>query len=1174
MRHEPQHIETPNVGVRTLTPTYLPTELVLDSRHTLDKTVITWKKNMTELQLANSKDSNALFKRKFLQKAIAAHGILSNGGIPDKHKKIIEKRISNQALHKKTKERTLNNDFLVFFKELLGYKSAGDLSNAKSWDVEPEYKGIDYALGEFSKAKKTVLVPFELKGPDTYDLTRPMKGRKESTVEQATRYALNSQGTAKWILVSNCLEFRLYKFPGSTSQYEQWLIEDLIKPADYARFILLLSKTNPLGGVTEQLYSDSQQTEKDISDQLYRDYRQLRIDLINGLKKDNNAIRRKAMVRISQKLLDRMLFIAFAEDRGLLPRNTLQNRIFKESGAGFTVWDVIKKLFADIDKGNVRTGIPAYNGGLFAADPELEKLAVSTGLLKKFKILYDYDFDNDIGTPVLGHIFEQSIADLDEIYDAVTEDQELQGNAKATLGTSGKRKKDGIVYTPEFITDYIIKHALGGYLEQKKASITHEQDSAAYWLAYRDILAKTRVLDPACGSGAFLIGAFKYLKAEYDFVNRRINELNAIGLSSEKPSPEGEGWVRGNQNKEDSQFKSPHPSLLPGGEGANDPTPKNTDLFGLDLDADILNNNLFGVDLNPESIEITQLALWLETAEQGKKLKPLDQNIQQGNSIIHHKHTDKDAFLWREKFKKVMDAGGFDVILGNPPYVRQERLSAIKPYLQEHYQTYHGVADLYTYFFELGMGLLKKGGRLGYISSSTFFRTNSGTPLRDYLKVHSNILTVIDFNDYPVFSGVTTYPAILILEKPDKPRKQAPKSDFTFLNITAKKDPQHNALKQQLLTDFGSMKQATLKAEAWQLEDERFTSLRQKITKGCLTLKEVYGSPLYGIKTGLNEAFVINQQQYGQLKQDDPDGKILKPFLEGKDLKRWRAESRGLYVIFTRRGVGIDAYPLIKAHLQQFREQLEPKPKDWPANKTWAGRKAGSYKWYEIQDTVAYYENFEKEKIIWCDISSANNFSLYKETIFLANTGYILPTNDLFLLGYLNSSACEWLFKAKSTMISGGYYRYIRQYVDTIPMPTASPEQQKSIADLAEKCQTNAQARYELEQKVQRRFLENLRPTNNAEPLNTKLGEWWKLATVTELAAEAGKAFKLKKSEALKVDLTNPTQQDNWETYLKDNTRQWQIYTQSIKTLEQQINTAVYALFNLTPEEISLIERG
>lgn len=1009
----------------------------------------------------------------------------------------------------------------------MGYQSIGDQNNAKKWDVENELKGIDYALGEFSKAQKTVLVPFELKGPDTSDLTRRMKSRAESTVNQAIRYAVHSQGTAKWFLVSNCLEFRLYKFPESNIKYEQWFIEDLIKPEEYARFVLLLSKNNLLSGATEKLFNESQQTEKDISNQLYFDYRQLRIDLINGLKKDNNSLRRKAMVRLSQKLLDRLLFIAFAEDRGLLPRSTLHNRIFKEPGEGFTVWDVLKRLFTDIDKGNPANKIPAYNGGLFAEDKELESLTVSDDLLKKFKTLYDYDFDNDIGTPILGHIFEQSISDLDEIYATVDDDQELQSNAKAT-STSGKRKQDGIVYTPEFITDYIIEHTLGAYLKQQQAGITHEPDSAAYWLAYRAILASTRVLDPACGSGAFLIGAFKYLKAEYNLVNRRINELE----------------------------------------------PQHTDLFGLDLDADILNNNLFGVDLNPESIEITQLALWLETAEKGKKLKPLDKNIQQGNSIIHHKHTDKSAFLWNVQFNKIMQAGGVDVILGNPPYVRQERLTAIKPYLQEHYKTYHGVADLYTYFFELGLSLLKKGGRLGYISSSTFFRTNSGTPLREFLKVQSNLLRVIDFNDYPVFEGVTTYPAILIMEKPERLRIKAPKSAFSFLNITAKKDPLHSALKLQLQTDFGVMKQASLKAEAWQLEDERIAKVRQKITHGYKTLKEVYGSPLYGIKTGLNEAFVVTQYQYQTLKQDDPDGKILKPFLVGKDLRRWRTESRGLYLIFTRRGVDIDSYPLIKAYLEQFKEQLEPKPEDWPKNKTWAGRKAGPYKWYEIQDTVAYYKEFEKEKIVWCDISSANNFSLYKETVFLANTGYILPTNDLFLLGYLNSSVCEWIFKAKSTMISGDYYRYIRQYIDTIPIPTASPDQQKIIADLAEKCQTHAKDRYELEQKVQRRFIENLRPANNIQSLNTKLNQWWKLATVTELAREASKAFKLKKSETLKIDLTSLTQQDEWESYLKDNTKKWQDYTQTINGLEQQINTAVYALFKLTPDEITLIEKA
>jgi type I restriction-modification system DNA methylase subunit len=890
--------------------------------------------------------------------------------------------------------------------------------------------------------------------------------------------------------------------------------------------VLLLSKTNLLGGVTEQLYNDSQQQQKDITDQLYRDYRQLRIDLINGLKKDNNSIRRKTMVRLSQQLLDRMLFIAFAEDRDLLPRNTLNNRIIEKPSVGYTVWDVIKKLFTDIDKGNTKINIPEYNGGLFAPDSELEQLKVSDDLLKKFKILYDYDFDNDIGTPVLGHIFEQSIADLDEIYATVSEEQELQSSAKAT-STTGKRKQDGIVYTPEFITDYIIQHTLGGYLAQKKASITDEPDSAAYWLAYREILANTRVLDPACGSGAFLIGAFKYLKGEYDFVNRRIQDLD----------------------------------------------PQHADLFSLDLDAEILNNNLFGVDLNPESIEITQLALWLETAERGKKLKPLDKNIQQGNSIIHHKHTDKQAFLWNVQFNKVMQSGGFDVVLGNPPYVRQERLSDIKPYLQEHYKTYHGVADLYTYFFELGLNLLKKGGRLGYISSSTFFRTNSGTPLREFLKVQSTLLTVIDFNDYPVFEGVTTYPAILIMEKPERIRKQAPKSEFSFLNITAKKDPQHGALKQQLQTGFGVMKQAALKTDAWQLEDERFSNVRQKITKGYKTLKEVYKSPYRGVLTGLNEAFVINAQQYALLKQDDPDGEILKPFLEGKDLKRWRAESRNLYLIFTRRGVDIDNYPLIKAHLEQFRERLEPKPDDYPKNKIWAGRKAGMYQWYEIQDVSAYYAEFEKEKIVYPHFQVEPSFSLDKSQVFCNCKAYIISNADYFLLGYLNSSVFWFIFSSLTTMMRGGYYEAKNQVIEKIPIPSTTPAQQQTLANLAEQCQTHAKTRYELEQKVQRRFIENLRPVNNHEPLNTKLTQWWKLSTVTELATEARKAFKLKKSETLKVDLSNLTKQDEWEDFLKKNTGEWQDTTDTINGLEKQINEAVYTLFKLTKEEISLIER-
>jgi len=1076
-----------------------------------------------------AKNPNPLFNPKIIKKRLADSAILKNGEIPANHKALIEKWLSNQAVFEKTKEITLDSDFLPFFKALLGYKSPGDQKNAKNWDVEPQLNNIDYALGKFSKTEKTVLVPFEFKGQDTTDLTRPMKGRKESTVQQASRYALESQGTAKWFLVSNSVEFRLYKFPESTINYEQWFIEDLIKPEEYAKFVLLLHKDNLLNGNTEKLYLDSLQVEKDVSDHLYRDYRQLRIDLINGLKRENNSIRRQAMVKISQKLLDRILFIAFAEDRGLLPKNTLHSRI-TANAPGMDTWDFVKKLFVDIDKGNAKEDIPAYNGGLFAPDDELDKLSISDELLKKFEVLYAYDFDNDIGTPVLGHIFEQSIADLDEIYDAIHEDQELVSSRKASTGTTGKRKQDGIVYTPEFITDYIIQHTLGDYLTQQQANIPHEQDSAEYWLAYRDILANTRVLDPACGSGAFLIAAFKYLKTEYDFVNRRIAELD----------------------------------------------PQHGDLFGLDLDANILNNNLYGVDLNAESIEITQLALWLETAEKGKKLKPLDNNIQQGNSIINHKHTDKQAFLWNIRFKKILDAGGFDVILGNPPYVRQERLSAIKPYLQEHYEAYHPVADLYTYFFELGLKLLKKGGRLGYISSSAFFRTNSGTPLREYLRVQSNLLTVIDFNDYLVFEGVTTYPAILIMEKPDvsKPRKQAPKSSFRFLNVTASKDPHHSGLKQQLQTEFGVMKQAALKTDAWQLEDERFSQLRQKITKGYKSLKEVYGSPIYGIKTGLNEAFVIDATQYARLKADDPDGKILKPFLEGKDLKRWRSESRGLYLILFPKGWTLaqmrpqqqgetpivyenpleeteawawlqEHYPRIAAHLSGYAEKACKR-----------GDK-GDF-WWELR-ACAYYEKFEKTRIVYPVISQGPKFSMNTTVGYSNDKTFFLDTAEWFLLGLINSKLIwHYLFGICSSLRGGEWRLELRaQYIETLPIPQTNEAQKQVIADLAKQCQTEAEKRYQLEQQVQRRWLENLRPHGNSEPLNTKLSQWWTIASVTELAAEARKAFKLKKAEVLKADLSKLDVQDEWESYLNKKTQEWQAITQAIKSLDRRV--AIFA---------------
>jgi hypothetical protein len=516
-----------------------------------------------------------------------------------------------------------------------------------------------------------------------------------------------------------------------------------------------------------------------------------------------------------------------------------------------------------------------------------------------------------------------------------------------------------------------------------------------------------------------------------------------------------------------------------------------------------------------------------------------------------------------------MNEGGFDVVLGNPPYVRQERLTAIKPYLEKYYpDTFHGVADLYTYFFEQGLKLLKKEGWLGFISSSTFFRTHSGQTLRQFLNAQSNIKTIIDFGDYQVFAGVTTYPAILILEKPERSRKIAPKTSFDFLSIKSLKHPEHKTVIKEMQGRFSQMKQASLKADAWQLENEAIAALRKKITEDKPTLKAVYGSPYYGIKTGLNTAFVITQAQYETLKSDDPEGKILKPFLEGKDLKRWRAESRHLYLIFTRKGIKIDNYPLIKAHLEQFREQLEPKPKEWDKNKKWKGRKGGLYQWYEIQDIVAYYEEFEKEKIIYAHFQAQPLFSYDRSQVFCNNKAYIIPDSDYFLLGYLNSNIFWFMFTSMTTMVSGGYYEATTQNIEKISIPKATDEQKQAIADLAEQCQEQATLRYKLEQTVRDLLIENFRPENNDYSLNKKLLNWWTISEVKTLHQEAQKAFKLKKSESLALDLSNPSTQMQWKGFLEEQSQTWYGFTDEIERLETEINQKVYVLFDLTLDEI------
>ena len=641
----------------------------------------------------------------------------------------------------------------------------------------------------------------------------------------------------------------------------------------------------------------------------------LRLKLLGAVKKADDTIEPLDAIALAQKILDRVLFVAFAEDTGLLPNNTLANAFTaRDAYNPRPVWENFMGLFRAIDLGSEELKIPRYNGGLFRPDEAINALKLPDDVCEGFKTLGDYDFASEASVTVLGHIFEQSIADVERLQ-AVARGEEEE--PEKTTGTTGRSKRDGVVYTPDYIARFIVAETLGAHIEEvftdilrghaKKgadlsdyAAIPWRRKSAELeaWQAYRNKIKALRIVDPACGSGVFLIMAFDFLKAELSRVNDKIAELEGKDIHIE-------------------DF--------------------------LDPDSEILTNNLFGVDVNVESVEIAKLSLWIKTARRGKVLDSLSGSIRVGDSLIEDSNFAylEHAFTWETAFPNVFAEGGFDVVLGNPPYVRMELLKAMKPYLETRYEVVSDRADLYCYFYERGLRLLKPGGRLGYISSNTFFKTGSGRPLREYLLREATIESVVNFGDLQVFEGVTTYPAILTLKHTAAQKGH----ELRFWNVD--KLPEANFLATWEAA-AGPYPQATMGAGSWELENPALRALRKKIRSDRKTLKEVYGSPLYGIKTGLNAAFVIDTPTKEQLCAQDPrSAEFLKPFLEGKDLKRWRTEPRGLWLIYIPKNrIDINDYPAIRDLMLPHKEKLE--------------KRATKQEWFELQQAQeAYAPYFE-----------------------------------------------------------------------------------------------------------------------------------------------------------------------------------------------------------------------
>jgi len=429
-----------------------------------------------------------------------------------------------------------------------------------------------------------------------------------------------------------------------------------------------------------------------------------------------------------------------------------------------------------------------------------------------------------------------------------------------------------------------------------------------------------------------------------------------------------------------------------------------------------------------------QLTLFQERA-----LPDLGNNIKCGNSLIgpdfYEGQTAFDleerlrinAFDWQREFPEVFEKGGFDAVIGNPPYVRQEGLGEFKEYFGKHYQVYHGVADLYAYFIERGVSLLRPAGLFSYIVANKWMRANYGQPLRAWLK-KQHIEEIIDFGDLPVFLKATTYPCIL------KIAKEQPQEKFQACQV---KSLNFSSLSDYVDDNSYEVQQSDLEDSGWSLADERTQALLAKLKASGVPLGEYVQGKIYrGVLTGLNEAFVIDETTRARLIAEDPkSAELIKPFLAGRDIKRYELPKSDKYLIFTRHGVNINDYPAIKQYLSQFKERLMPKPKGW-AGKEWKGRKPGAYHWFEIQDTIDYYHEFEKPKIFWPEIAGNARFTFDDSGYYANNKAYLIPVSDLYLLGLLNSALLRLFIHSVSTDLQGDSFNFSAIFVERTPIRT------------------------------------------------------------------------------------------------------------------------------------------
>ena len=966
----------------------------------------------------------------------------------------------------KSKEEEFQGEFLNdIFSLILG--AVNKSSGKDEWNLQRETKTkidgqkADGVIGFFDvNGKDDVRAVIELKGPTiSLDQRQKRSGDTRTPVEQAFNYAPKYGKNCQWVIVSNYKEIRLYRSNDMT-EYEVFFLENLKDDLEFQKFIYILSFEALVGTVNKkakalELSEEYQKNQIEIEKKFYNEYRNIRLHIFENMKENNPETDENTLLEKVQKLLDRFLFICFCEDKGLLEKDFF-NTILKKGKDFGSIFDIFKVFCNWINLGNPKENISHFNGGLFKNDDVLNSLNIDDKVFEELKKISDYDFDSDLNVNILGHIFEQSISDIEELKKSISGEEFDQKKSK--------RKKDGIFYTPQYITKYIVENSIKNWLDDKRKELgeddlpkLNEKDyifdiakknytknyrkHIEFWQQYREAVRNIKIIDPACGSGAFLITAFEFLLNYNKYLDDKIFDL--VGTS---------------------------------------------DLFS-DRTKEILQNNIFGVDLNKESVEITKLSLWLKTADKNKTLASLENNIKCGNSLIDDPEIAGNlAFNWEKEFPEIFANGGFDIVVGNPPYVLCQPSNTNEKTLKfyNNFEVSSYKIDLYHLFFEKGIILSKNNGYISFITPNTYLVNKYNLKLREFILRNTQIKEIINYKNI-VFEDANVDVSTIILKK----------SKYTDENVKI------------LLSSKNENKIVLEKQQNdWLKDDEKIFNLRKEFPinfSNCISLKEI-AKTYFGI-----QAF----DKKSSISQKKENEKYL-PMIDGANVFRYQFSKYNQYFNFIDDNI----------------------------------KSGGDYKVYE------------KERIVIRQIGKTPIIGYCEANILTSNTIYnIFSITDKFNLKYiftlLNSKLLKkyWEYKYNDNK---NLFPKIKGYqLDDLPLVNIPLEKQQPFIEKADKMLSLNRELQDLSQKFQRMVLRKF----DLEKLSTKLQEWH-LLDFSDF---------IKELKRLKVKLSL-SQESEWEEYFLEEKSKAIAVDSEIKNTDKEIDSMVYKLYDLTDEEIKIIE--